>query len=58
MTHGGGLTFCQNFSSPALTVWDRQCCEHSEQKYDQLNESMCELTTKVFEEQPCLHRVC
>ena len=55
MTHGGGLTFCQNFSSPALTVWDRQCCEHSEQKYDQLNESMCELTTKAFEEQPCLH---
>ena len=29
---GGGLTFSQNFSSLALTVWDRQCLEDSQQK--------------------------
>ena len=25
VTHGVGWTFFQNFRSPALTVWDRQC---------------------------------
>ena len=34
MTHGGGWTFSHNFSSPALTVWDRQCLEDSEWKDD------------------------
>ena len=32
MTHDGGWTFIQNFSSPALTVWDRYCLEDSERK--------------------------
>ena len=40
VTHGGGWTFSQNFSSPALTVWDRQCLEDSELKDDSLNESV------------------
>ena len=30
----------QNLSSPALTVWDRQCLGDSEQKDDLVNESM------------------
>ena len=42
MTHGGGWTFSQNFSFPALMVWDGQCLEDSEQKDDRLNESMNE----------------
>ena len=40
MTHGRGLKFCQYFSSLALTVWDRQCLEDSEQKDDSINESV------------------
>ena len=40
MTHGGGLTFSQNLSSPALTVWDRQCLEDSERKDHLMNESV------------------
>ena len=35
--HGGGWTLSQNVSSLALTVWDRQCFEDSEQKDHQLN---------------------
>ena len=31
MTHDGGWIFSQNVSSPALTVWDRQCLEDSKQ---------------------------
>ena len=31
-TYGGGWTFSQNFSSPAFTVWDRQCLEDFKQK--------------------------
>ena len=38
--HGGGWTFSKNVSSPALTVWDRQCLEDSKQKDDSINESM------------------
>ena len=33
-----GWTFSQNFSSPALMVWDRQCLEESEQKNHSMNE--------------------
>ena len=55
MTHGGGLTFSQNFGSPALSVLDRQCLQDSELKDDRLNESVNDfflLMTKVFIEQP------
>ena len=38
MTHGGGLTISQNVSSQALTVWDRQWLEDSEQKDHSMNE--------------------
>ena len=38
MTHGGGCTFSQNVSPPALPVWDRQCLEDSERKDDLMNE--------------------
>ena len=38
----GGLTFCQNFSSPALTVWDRRCLEDPEQR---MTQSMNQLVT-------------
>ena len=55
VTHGGVWTFP---SSLALTVWDRQCLKHSERKDHRLNESINELMTKVFIEQPWLHRVC
>ena len=34
VTHGGGLTFSQNVSSLALSVWNTQCLEDSEQKDD------------------------
>ena len=43
-SHGGGWTFSQNFSSPALTVWDRQCLEDFEQKDDSMNEWINEWT--------------
>ena len=52
VTHGGGWTFSQNFCSSALTVWDRQGLEDSEQKDDLMNEWMNEIMTKVFIEQP------
>ena len=42
MTHGGNSAFFQNFSSPALTAWDRQYREDSEQKDHSNNESMNE----------------
>ena len=38
MTDGGGWTFSQHFSSPALTVWDTQCLEGSERKDQLMNE--------------------
>ena len=38
VTHGGGGAFFKSFSSLALTVWDRQCLEESEQKDHQPNE--------------------
>ena len=38
VTHGGGWAFFQNFSSPALTAWHRQCLEDILTKHDQLNE--------------------
>ena len=41
----------QNFTSPALTVWDRQCLIDSEQKD---HESVNELITKVFIEHQVL----
>ena len=34
VTLGWGWTFSQNFSSPTLTVWDRQCLEELELKDD------------------------
>ena len=57
-----GWTFSQNFSSLALTVWDRECLEDSERKDDSMNEWMNELINnellaKVFIEQAHLHRV-
>ena len=36
MTHGGGWTFSQSFSSLALTVWDLWCLQDWEEKDDQL----------------------
>ena len=32
LTHGGGWTFSNIFSFSALTVWERECREDSEQK--------------------------
>ena len=52
VTNGGEWTFFQNFSSPALTVWDKQYLEDFKRKYDLLN------WTKVIVEQPRLHGVC
>ena len=40
VTHGGGLTFSKNVSSPPLTFWDRQCLEDSEKKDDWINKLM------------------
>ena len=40
MTHGGRWIFSQNFSSPALTVWDWQFLEDSERKDHSNHESM------------------
>ena len=34
----GGWTFCQNFSSLALTVWDLWCLEYWEEKDHRLNQ--------------------
>ena len=38
VTHDGVWKFSQDFSFLALTVWDRQCLEDSEQKHDLLNQ--------------------
>ena len=38
VTRGGGWRFSQNFSSLALTVWERQCFEDWEENYDWLTE--------------------
>ena len=54
VTHGGGWTFSKNVSSPALTVWDRQCLEDFKRKDHRLNQWM----TKVLIEQNRLHWVC
>ena len=40
MTHGGGWTISQNFSSLALTVWDLWCLEDWEENDHRLNESI------------------
>ena len=50
VTHGGEWAFPQNFSSLALTVWDRQYLEDSER--------ITQWITEVFVEQPRLHPVC
>ena len=49
-----GWTFSQNFSSLALTVCDLWYCEDLEEK----DELIIELMTRLFIEQPRLHRVC
>ena len=53
-TGGGRWTFSQTFSSLALTVWEWRCSEDISTKDESINEIM----TKVFVEQPRLHRVC
>ena len=61
MTHdmfGEGWTFSQNFSSLALSVCDLWYYEDMEEKAHWLNESMKEWITRLFIEQPRLHRVC
>ena len=57
VTLGGGWTFCQNFSSLALLVWAGKWFEDLDKKDDSLNQSINELMTKEFEEQPQLHQV-
>ena len=47
----GGETFSQNVSSPALTVWERQCLEDSERKDHSFIKLINELMTKVPIEQ-------
>ena len=37
VAHGGGWTFFQDFSSPALTVCDWQCLEDSELMDDSMS---------------------
>ena len=54
VTHSWGWTISQYFSSPALTVWVWQCLGDSERKDDLISEFI----TKVFKEQPWLHRAC
>ena len=38
VAHGGGWTFSQNFSSPALMVWDWQCPENISTNHDWLSD--------------------
>ena len=57
MTNSVGWTFSQHFSSLAVPVWDWQCLENTWTK-GLLNESVNEWITKLFIEQPQLHRVC
>ena len=54
----GGWTFSQNVSSLAFTICDLWYFEELVEKDVLLNEWMNQLTTKVFVEQPRLHRVC
>ena len=54
----GGWTFSQNFSSLAFMVCDLWYLEDLEKKADRLTEWTNESMTKVFVEQPRLHRVC
>ena len=51
----GGWTFSQNFSSLALTVYDLWYYEDLEER---MTDSVNELMTRLFIEQPRLHRVC
>ena len=54
----GGWTFSQNFSSLALTVCDLWYYEDLEEKDRSVNQWINELITRLFIEQPRLHRVC
>ena len=58
MTRLGGWTFSQNFSTLALTVCDLWYYEDLEEKDDSMNQSINQLMTRLFIEQPRLHRVC
>ena len=58
MTCLGGWTFSQNFSSLALTVCDLWYYEDLQEKADGLNRWINESMTRLFIEQPRLHRVC
>ena len=51
-------TLGQNFRSLALTDWEIGCFEDLKEKDDQLNEWINEWVTKLFVEQPRLHRIC
>ena len=44
--------------SLALTIWDLRCFEDLEEKGELVSDFINELITKVFVEQPRLHRVC
>ena len=57
VTLGGGWTFCQNFSSLALSVWAGKWCEDLEENADRLTKWINQLFTRLFIEQPRLHRV-
>ena len=54
----GGWTFSSNFSSLALTVYDLWYYEDLEEKDEWINEWINYLMTRLFIEQPRLHRVC
>ena len=58
MTHSVGWTFSQNFSFLALPVWEWQCFEYISTNHQLLSYSITQLITKLFVEQPRLHRVC
>ena len=55
---GGGWTYSQNFSSLALTVCDLWYYEDLEEKDDSVTEWINKSITRLFIEQPRLHRVC
>ena len=48
LTHDGGFKFFQSVSSPACTVWDRQCLEDSEWKDNWMNDWINQLMLKLF----------
>ena len=55
------LTGCEHWvkiSGPLLTDWEMGCFEDLKEKDDQLNEWINEWVTKLFVEQPRLHRIC